>query len=48
MYDTITPIDRIKRIERKEVKGIEWAAVGKKDGDAGRGIVGVSGTWLSV
>lgn len=32
----------------EEVKGIEWVAVGEKDGERGRGRVGVSGTWLSV
>lgn len=35
-------------MEWEEVKGIEWVAVGEKDGERGRGRVGVSGTWLSV
>lgn len=37
-----------EKMEWEEVKGIEWAAVGEKDGERGRGRVGVSGTWLSV
>lgn len=36
------------KIQWEEVKGIEWEAVGEKDGERGRGRVGVSGTWLSV
>lgn len=37
-----------EKMEWEEVKGIEWVAVGEKDGERGRGRVGVSGTWLSV
>lgn len=37
-----------EKMEWEEVKGIEWEAVGEKDGERGRGRVGVSGTWLSV
>lgn len=37
-----------KKMEWEEVKGIEWVAVGEKDGERGRGRVGVSGTRLSV
>lgn len=36
-----------EKMEWEEVKGIEWVAVGEKDGERGRGRVGVSGTWLS-
>lgn len=45
-----TRMHRLKheKMERKEVKRIEWVAVGEKDGERGRGRVGVSGTWLSV
>lgn len=37
-----------EKMEWEEVKGIEWVAVGEKDGERGTGRVGVSGTWLSV
>lgn len=37
-----------EKMEWEEVKGIGWVAVGEKDGERGRGRVGVSGTWLSV
>lgn len=37
-----------EKMQWEEVKGIEWVAVGEKDGERGRGRVGVSGTWLSV
>lgn len=37
-----------QKMEWDEVKGIEWVEVGEKDGERGRGRVGVSGTWLSV
>ena len=36
-----------EKMEWEEVKGIEWVAEGEKDGERGRGRVGVSGTWLS-
>lgn len=39
---------KVEKMEWEEVKGIEWVAVGEKDGERGRGRVGVSGTWLSV
>lgn len=38
---------KARKMEWEEVKGIEWVAVGEKDGERGRGRVGVSGTWLS-
>lgn len=37
-----------EKMEWEEVKGIEWVVVGEKDGERGRGRVGVSGTWLSI